>query len=120
MTDAANIPPMTAVPMICRPTAPAPDAIARGRTPRMNANAVIKIGRSRSRAAASAASIIDLPPSYSAFANSTMRIAFFADSPMSMTRPIWAYTLFSNARNQSASKCAEDSNRCCEEHAERQ
>jgi hypothetical protein len=78
------------VPMICRPTAPAPDASAKGRTPRMNANAVIKIGRSRSRAAASAASIIDLPFSTSTLANYTMRIAFLADSPMSMTKPIWA------------------------------
>ena len=95
---------MTAVPMICRPTAPAPDAIASGRTPRMNANAVIKIGRRRRRAAASAASISDLPPSYSAFANSTIRIAFLADEPDEHDQADLGIHVMANARSHSAVK----------------
>jgi len=56
----------------------------------MNANEVIKIGRRRKRAPSSAASSSGLPFSYSSFANSTIRIAFFAANPMSMIKPIWA------------------------------
>ena len=37
----------------------------------------------------------DLPSSTPILANSTMRMAFLAARPMSMTRPIWAYRLFS-------------------------
>ena len=50
MTDAASIPPMTAVPMMRRATAPAPDASHKGALPRMKANAVIRMGRRRIRA----------------------------------------------------------------------
>ncbi len=56
----------------------------------MNENAVIRIGRSRRRAASRAASTTGLPASFSARAYSTIRIAFFAASPISITRPIWA------------------------------
>ncbi len=87
---AAAIPPMTAVPMTRLEIAPAPLAMASGTQPRMKAKEVIRIGRSRSFAPVSAASATGLPRSYSILANSTMRIAFFAARPMSMTRPIWA------------------------------
>src|SRR5580658_4749339 len=44
---AASIPPMTAVPIIWRATEPAPLAVQSGTQPRINANDVIRIGRSR-------------------------------------------------------------------------
>ena len=58
---AADIPATTTVPSIRRAAAPAPEAIQSGTHPKMNANDVIKIGRSRSLAPSSAASTIDLP-----------------------------------------------------------
>ena len=45
------------MPITLRASAPAPDAVSSGTTPRMKAKAVIRIGRSRSFAADSAASI---------------------------------------------------------------
>ena len=47
------------------------------------------MGRKRWRAASSAASKGDIPAIIFWLANSTIRIAFFAASPMSVTRPIW-------------------------------
>ncbi len=90
MPVAASMPPMTTVPRIRRETAPEPVAVQSGTQPRMKANEVIKIGRNRMRAPVSAASMRDLPFSYSSRANSTMRIAFLAARPMSITRPICA------------------------------
>ena len=87
---AASIPPMTHMPITRREIAPAPLARARGTQPRMKAKDVMRIGRRRSFAPVRAASITGRPLSYSILANSTMRIAFFAARPMSMTRPIWA------------------------------
>ena len=55
----ASMPPATAVPTELRAPAPAPVANASGSTPRMNANDVIRIGRSRMRADSMAASTID-------------------------------------------------------------
>jgi D-alanine--poly(phosphoribitol) ligase subunit 1 len=49
---------------------------------------LMRIGRSRRRAPSSAASMSGLPFSYSALANSTIKIAFLAARPISMTRPI--------------------------------
>ena len=86
---AASMPPMTPVPTECRAPAPAPVEIASGSTPRMNASEVIRIGRKRSRAASIAAADVDRPSSCRRSANSTIRIAFFAASPSSVTRPIW-------------------------------
>jgi hypothetical protein len=85
---AASIPPITTVPIICLDTAPAPVAIANGTVPRIKAKDVIRIGRKRVRAPVRAASMSGLPFSYSSRANSTIRIAFLAASPMSITRPI--------------------------------
>jgi len=89
MAVAASIPPMTVVPMICRATEPAPVAKNKGTHPRMKAKEVIKIGRSLSLAPASAASMRGLPFSYSALANSTIRMAFLAARPINITSPIW-------------------------------
>ena len=86
---AASMPPNTVVPTEVFDAAPAPEAIISGTTPRMNAKEVIRIGRSRSRAASSAASTSGMPLSRFSFANSTIRIAFLADRPISVTRPIW-------------------------------
>ena len=93
---ATSIPQNTAVPMTFCAPAPAPAARISGTTPRINAKAVMRIGRNRNRADSSAASSTDIPScSCFAFANSTMRIAFLAASPISMMRPIWTYTLLS-------------------------
>ena len=95
MPLAATIPPITVVPMICRATAPAPLAVHNGTQPRMKASEVIRIGRRRRRAPSMAASASGLPFSNSSLANSTIRIAFLAARPISITRPIWEYTSFS-------------------------
>jgi len=50
-----SMPANTAVPSVRRISAPAPSEITSGTTPRMKANDVITIGRSRSRQAASVA-----------------------------------------------------------------
>jgi hypothetical protein len=55
----------------------------------MKASEVIRIGRRRIRAASTAASAIVRPRARSCSANSTMRIAFFAERPISMTSPTW-------------------------------
>src|ERR1700742_3018676 len=68
---------MTVEPSTRRATAPEPVANQSGKQPKMNANDVIRMGRSRNRAPSSAASSSGLPFSYSSFANSTIRIAFF-------------------------------------------
>ena len=63
---ASSMPPKTAVPSEWRAAAPAPRRDhAAARTPRMNANDVIRIGRRRTRAACSAARSIDSPCSRS-------------------------------------------------------
>ena len=61
MPVAASIPPITVVPMICRPTEPAPLAMNKGTQPRTNANEVIRIGRNLSLAPSNAASTTGLP-----------------------------------------------------------
>src|SRR4026207_2343535 len=71
-----------------RLAAPAPVAITSGNMPKMKAIDVRMIGRKRSLAASMAASISGIPASYRVLANSTIRMAFFADSPMSVTMPI--------------------------------
>ena len=57
----ASMPPMTAVPMALRLAAPAPDAIARGTTPRMKAKEVMRMGRKRRRDDSTAASRRGMP-----------------------------------------------------------
>ena len=85
---AASMPPNTVVPIDCRLAAPAPVANISGTTPRMKAKAVMRIGRRRRRAAIIAASTMPRPSSRRRLANSTMRIAFLAARPISMTKPI--------------------------------
>ena len=83
------MPPTTVVPTERRPRAPAPVAKTSGRTPRMKAKEVIKMGRRRNSPASAAASAMERPLRRSCSANSTIRIEFFAERPMSMTSPIW-------------------------------
>ena len=91
---ATSMPANTAIPMTLRPSAPAPEARTSGKTPRMNAKAVMRMGRSRSFAASIAASMKPRPFFFwASLANSTMRMAFFAASPTSMMSPICAKML---------------------------
>ena len=87
---AASMPLITTVPRMRREAAPAPVAIHSGRQPKMKANDVIRIGRSRTLAPSSAAVTASAPASRRALANSTIRIAFFAARPISITIPTWA------------------------------
>ena len=79
----------TVMPIEARALAPAPLANTSGATPRMKASDVITIGRNRARAAPTADSRMVRPRSRNSRANSTIRIAFFADNAISSTSPIW-------------------------------
>ena len=84
---AAIIPPITPDPTAMRLAAPAPLAMTSGTMPRMKARLVIMIGRRRSFTASITASSVDLPSASCSIANSTIRIAFFAASPMIVISP---------------------------------
>jgi hypothetical protein len=84
----ASMPPATAVPTEWRASRPAPLATTSGITPSTKASEVMRIGLSRMRAASTAASAIDSPRPRNCSANSTIRMPFFADNPISITRPI--------------------------------
>lgn len=101
-----TMPNATAVPSDWRISWPGPLAIASGITPKMNANDVIRIGRRRERAAWTAASNRFMPSSSPCLANSTIRIAFFAASAISTTRPTWVRMLLSIARRFTPSSAA--------------
>ena len=94
----------------CRATGasrrPGPVAIISGTTPRMKAKAVIRIGRSRSRQASTAASTADRPRSCACRANSTIRMAFLAARPISTIRPICTRMLLSSPRKDTPSSAA--------------
>ncbi len=92
---ALNMPPMTPRPTAFSLPDPAPLAMASGSTPRTKAREVIRIGRNRKCAASTAASIADLPCASRSRANSTIRIAFFDDNPIVVSRPTWKKTSFS-------------------------
>jgi len=75
---------------ICAEVKKALDTLASqsGTQPKMNAKDVIRIGRSRRCAASIAASRIVIPSARRSRAYSTIRIAFFAASPINVTMPI--------------------------------
>ena len=85
----ASMPPITPVPIARRLFAPGPDAMASGTQPRPKASEVMTIARIRARAASSAASRTAMPWRTCSIATSQIRIAFFADSPTSVTSPTW-------------------------------
>jgi hypothetical protein len=70
----------------------------------MKAKAVMRMGRSRTRAPASAASKSGFPCSYSSLQNSTMRMAFLAARPITMIRPISEKTSSWKRRTASAAR----------------
>ncbi len=72
------MPPKTGVPTSRLASWEAPVAITKGSRPSMNANEVIMTGRNRRRAPSVAASSKGTPLSLCSFANSTMRMPFFA------------------------------------------
>ena len=83
------IPKAITTPRELRLYAPAPVAWAIGKTPKTNAKEVIRIGRSRWRAASLAESMMLIPCfSISSTPNSTIRMAFFVSKPISITKPI--------------------------------
>ena len=84
-----SMPPTTATPSGARASPPAPNPSAIGRIPAMVESAVMSTGRKRVCAACVTASSTSSPCARSRFANSTIRIEFFATSPTSITRPIW-------------------------------
>src|SRR5438552_1848495 len=69
------MPAKTAVPSVCRISAPAPRASTKGSTPRMKANEVMMIGRSRSWHASRVASTVGRPASRRFLADSRSRVA---------------------------------------------
>ena len=86
-TTTAIMPPITLVPSACWLAPPAPVAITIGSTPQTKARPVIRIGRKRSVQASTVASISGLPWARRSLANSMMRMASFAASPMMVIRP---------------------------------
>ncbi|MNR41494.1 hypothetical protein D3C85_1598890 [compost metagenome] len=86
---AASMPPITGQPRAWRLAAPAPLEVTSGTQPRMKASDVMAMGRKRSRAASNADSRRLIPSSCFITANSTMRMAFLAARPTSVTSPIW-------------------------------
>jgi len=105
-----SMPPKTPVPMERRAPAPAPTANTNGTTPSTKAMEVITSGRKRTRAASTAASAAERPASRAFTANSTMRMAFFAANPMSVTSPIWKYRSFGVPRTQIATNAPRSAN----------
>src|SRR5690606_19689882 len=80
--------------MACCAAAPAPDENTKGKMPEVNAIEVIKIGRKRISHALSAASNKSIPWSCMSFANSIIKIAFFAAKPIMVIKPTLKYTSF--------------------------
>ena len=114
------MPENTAVPSAWRSSAPAPTAHTSGTTPKMKASDVIRIGRSRSRAASTAAAKRSRPWSSSCLANSTIRIAFLAARPISTMKPTWVRMLLSCPRSTTPVIEAIEAHRHDQDDGERQ
>ena len=69
--------------------APAPRATTRGKNPAREATAVKSIGRSLNAAASRIAALTDLPSCKRWFANSTIKIPFFAARLINTKTPTW-------------------------------
>ena len=103
---AVSMPPSTVQPNVWRLWAPAPEANTKGRMPKMNASEVMMMGRKRRRTASSVACTSGIPRSTRSLANSMMRMAFFADKPIRVIMPIWAYTLFVSLGRKNSARMA--------------
>ena len=79
-----NIPPTAPVPIDLFPAAPAPVDTIKGMMPKMKAKEVIKIGLKRASAPSMAACTIDSPERLLVTANSTIRMAFLDNKPISL------------------------------------
>ena len=86
---ATSMPKKTPVPMPWRLADPGPLAKTSGSMPRIKASEVMTMGRKRRRAARMTAVRMSRPFSTSSLANSTIRMAFLATRPTSITSPIW-------------------------------
>ena len=85
----------------------------------MKANEVIITGRKRRRAPSVAASSRGTPCSRRSFANSTIRMPFFAASPISTTMPIWRIEIEREAEQLDADERADHSDRDRHQHRHR-
>ena len=74
--------------MGARISEPSVSAKASGTMPKIIARVVIRIGRSRTLAASSRASLRSMPSSRARIAKSTSKIAFLVTSPISMMTPM--------------------------------
>ena len=92
------MPPTVPTPTEMLPLAPTPCANISGNMPKIIVSEVIKIGRKRIRDASMVASMRSPPLSCNSLANSTIRMAFFADRPMVASRPTWKYTSLESIR----------------------
>ncbi|OPX94619.1 MAG: hypothetical protein A4E58_02519 [Syntrophorhabdus sp. PtaB.Bin006] len=82
------MPPVTAVPMAFMAPAPAPVAMARGRTPKKKASDVMMTGRNLTLTAPRVASTNFSPRAIRSFANWIIRMAFFVVRPRVVRNPI--------------------------------
>ena len=84
-----SMPPTVPTPMEMLPLAPTPVENIRGNMPKIIVNDVIKIALNLAFAADMAAIGIDIPSALLADAYSVIKMAVFANRPMSIRRPIW-------------------------------
>ena len=92
-----NIPPMAVAPSERLPLAPTPRANIIGSRPIIMASEVIRIGRRRAAAPRTAAHVMLMPILRRSSANSTIRMAFLARSPINMIIAICTYILLDAA-----------------------
>ena len=84
-----SMPPTVPTPIEMLPFAPTPVANIKGSIPNIIVSDVIKIALNLAFAADMAAIGIDMPSALLADAYSVIKMAVFANRPMSIRRPIW-------------------------------
>ena len=107
---AESIPPVTAVPMAFIAPAPAPVAMASGRTPKKNAIEVIMTGRNLTRTAPRVASISPSPWAIRSFANWIIRMAFFVVRPEGGEKTDLEVNIIVQAPGPGGQRCTEYTN----------
>ena len=114
------MPPITPVPMSCWLAAPAPVAIASGKTPAMKASEVIRIGpQPQPRGLPSPRPRGSAPLCSASSANCTIRMAFLADSPIVVSRPDLEVDVVVEAAQRRRQHRAEHAQRHHQDHRER-
>ena len=81
-----NIPPKIVIPTVSLLAAPGPVPIIRGNTPIIVDRLVIRIGLNLIAAASNTATSMFLPSFRNWFANSTIKIPFFAERPIKIIK----------------------------------